>query len=171
MENGRSRRAWGWTLLAIASAGALLAFGGCVSVMNSLGNIQIGRRRLDPIPVPRDACRYLTPIRDKTSELKALWQQGEDGAQWPGVRARIVSKLPEFERLVEAAQPHVPVRIRTEFETVVSKVEVGRVTLPATNSWGEALSGELFAGLDALANASDLVGTACGEPLYTGFAF
>ena len=71
-----------------------------------------------------------------------------------------------------AAEAHVPAPITEKLRAMQWDIAVGRNELPHGDGPSSLLSDPqfpLFDGLNALADASDLVGTACGAPVYTGF--
>jgi hypothetical protein len=82
-----------------------------------------------------------------------------------GSREELAIRLAAFEAVLVAAEPHVPPRLADELATVVRNVQIGRWTTVGTPG-APVVSSELLAGVDALFNVSDLVGTACGSPIY-----
>ena len=77
---------------------------------------------------------------------------------------------------VRDAAPHVPEPIAERFRTMQWDIAVGRNYLPQSHDVNELVFQPndrfpLMGGWHALGEASDLVGTACGAPLYSGVDF
>jgi hypothetical protein len=105
---------------------------------------------------------------DTALELRSVWSRYLFGPTDP-LRAELDPKLAAFVLQVCNAEPHVPEPVAERLRTVIWKVEVGRGEMrTATDPAQFALDpdGSLSQGLGALLDASDLVGTTCGEPLY-----
>ena len=159
---------WLVVALCLTPVAAMIGVGACAASLDfDIPTLDSGE---EPIPVPQTACPYLAQVRERAARLTELWEQPVlAGAPWPQTRDRIVDNLASFELELVAAEPHVPDRVRAELVAVVEKVRVGRLTVPRSSNWADAATTHEFGeGLDALTNASDLVGPACGEPLYTG---
>jgi hypothetical protein len=141
-----------------------------VALVSSLGNISIGRKRLEPIPIAASSCPYLRQVHDAAEPagktyLDALVSHRTDPRAWPIEAAQHAQQLAVLELTLSAAIPHVPPRVATELERVKTNVAAGREALGAAGSESDYVSrssGQVFDGVDALANASDLVGDACG---------
>ncbi len=152
-----------WIPLVLALAGV----GGCTAVViHGIGNFDMhfGREKLDPIPVPPQACPYLDPVRVVVADLTNLWNEH----LFPP-REQLVPKLDALDVVLKNAQPHVPTRIAKEFDVVLLETRVGRDEL--TRDPNAIYMDSLAKGVNALANASDLIGDACGYTLYTGTSF
>ena len=157
-SSGSARR---WTGIAVSAP--LVLFAGCAALVTALENIQVGRRRLDSIAVSPDACPYLDRARLVVADLTDLWQK-----QLFPPREQLLPKLDALVLVLSAAAPHVPARIAERFDVVIRQSRIGRDTLVRDRNASYAES--LAKGLNALADASDLIGTLCGYTLYTGFA-
>jgi hypothetical protein len=130
---------------------------------------RIGRRTLSPIPVSIDACPYLRPIHDASVHLNDQWTRALDGRlPWPSFRADLRAELPKLEGALKRAESHVPRPIVSKFDVVIVWVHLGRAQLPRATSAFDVLSppgqtkSPVTEGVDALADASDLVGNVCG---------
>jgi hypothetical protein len=151
---------------------ALIGLGAALSGLNfNLGE----RKHLAPIPVPSTACPYLAPVREQANALNDLW--------WHEIGGSLGSRpfLPELElRLVAlqqsaaSAAPRLPAPIATRLRAMSLYIQAGRPELARARTATDLIADakfELFDGLHTLADASDLVGSACGAPLYSGVAF
>jgi hypothetical protein len=154
---------------ALALVGAVIVVG-IVAFVSSLGDITIGRKHLEPIPIAASSCPYLRQVHDAaepagTAYLRAFTSRRTDPGAWPIEAAQHAQQLAVLELTLSAAIPHVPPRVATELERVKLNVAAGRKEVAAARSASEYLSrssGQVFDGVDALGNASDLVGNACG---------
>jgi hypothetical protein len=128
-----------------------------------------GRQRLSPIAVSIDACPYLRPVHEVAGRLGNQWAGSWE--PWPSFRARLAADLPKLEAALKRAEPHVPARIVSKFEVVALEVHLGRTELPRARSPVDVLfppgvtKSPVLEGVDALADASDLVGNVCGYRL------
>jgi hypothetical protein len=136
------------------------------------------REHLAPIPVAAAACPSLRPVRARATALHDLWWRGISGeVARPQFRRRLRSQLQAFELELTAAEPHVPAPIAQRFRVVRWHIAAARDDLARADGPVDALvpgpdgTSPVLDGTHALAEASDLVGTACGAPLYTGVAF
>jgi hypothetical protein len=143
-----------------------------VAFLSSLGDVRIGRRSLQPLPVASTSCPYLRQVHDAAgpagdSYLRLLSAQNDPSA-WDVDKSRHAQELQVLELTLRDASTHVPPRIAAELDQVVRNVAVGRRELAAATSASEYVrqsASQVFTGNDALANASDLVGSACGFEL------
>jgi hypothetical protein len=150
-----------------------IAFVTVVVTAATIGDqFHIGRRTLSPISVSMNACLYLRPVHDVAVRLNDQWNRALDGRQrWPSFRAQLASELPKLESSLRRAESHVPARIVSKFEIVVADVHLGRAELPRASSIGDVLTltgqakSPVIEGANALSDASDLVGNACGYRL------
>ena len=157
-------------VLAIA---LILGVGSCIGyVADGLSNIRIGREPLPPIAVPAAACPHLRPVHDLAVLLNKQWARALDGREpWPSFRPDLSSELATLETALSRAESHVPAPIASKFEVVVLDVHLGRAELPREKSAMEVIKpaanrrSPLIEGVNALADASDLVGNACGYRL------
>ncbi len=143
---------------------------GCVAIVFALTfrGFEFGRKPLDPIPVPPEACPYLDPVRVVVADLTNWWNEH----LFPRPE-QLVPKLDALDVVLKNAQPHVPTRIAKEFDVILLETRVGRDELARTPNVlvpdvNERYMDAFWAGVRALENASDLIGDACGDTLYTG---
>lgn len=126
--------------------------------------LDVAARRtvLKPVPVPASACPYLRRVHDTAGSAgQAQWQVDS----LTDFHAQLGPNLVAFESALRAALPRVPVKVATSLREVLVHVSVGVRQLDTSRSAAEyetASSGDVLAGLDALNDASDLVGNACG---------
>ncbi len=140
-----------------------------VAALNSLGDISIGSKHLEPIPVAPSACPYLREVHDKADAAGRAYLgvlTGQlDPHGWRTEAARHAQLLAAFELTLRAAKPHVPAPVANELQTVIVKVAAGRKevkTAQSPSDYQSLSAGQVFEGTAALGNASDLVGNACG---------
>jgi hypothetical protein len=154
-----------------------LPFVGLILLAHALSgfDLKIGRKHLAPIPVAPAACPYLEPVREQSAALDDLWMRGLNGSVASDhFRDELDLRLIALQADAHAAEAHVPAPIVQKLRTMEWDIAVGRNELPHAQGPGPLLSDPqfpLFDGLNALADASDLVGPACGAPVYAGFAF
>ena len=167
-----------WTVLALMLVlSAIVGAGGWALAHTHLdlglsgsGNGRFAeRRRLAPIAILPSACTPLESVRTSTAELTDFWDRHLFGHQdWTAGRVALTPKLERFELAVVLAEKEVPPRVRTQFEVVAKNVEYGRTQLAtSTDAWAYVSNSGFFDGWNALSDASDLVGNACGAPLLT----
>jgi hypothetical protein len=144
-----------------------------VRLFDGLNNMQIGRQPLAPIPVPKGACSYLSPVHVRAVALDQQWFAALGGRDpWPKFKNELAAELPAFELDVARAEPHVPARIAGRFEGLIRNLRLGVVELPRAKSAADVLApsgagtSPLSDGIAALADASDFVGDACGYRLW-----
>jgi hypothetical protein len=161
---------WRAPVIGVGIAIALIVgFGACTAFVAHQLDFEIGRRRLSPIPVPSTACPYLRPIHTVAVKLDDQWVRALDGRDpWPAFRLELTAELPTLEDALTRAQSHVPAPIASKFATVVLDVRLGRAELPRATSVADVLffpdagKSAVMDGASALADATDLVGAACG---------
>jgi hypothetical protein len=150
---------------------ALAAVLGVMFVL-SLDDLTIGRKPLDPIPVAASSCSYLRPVHDaaepaRREYLRALSGRSDPRA-WGAEAALHAQQLTALKLTLIAAIPHVLARVAAELEHVSRNVTAGLTELAAPDSASDYVrrsAGHALDGNDALNNASDLVGRACGFEL------
>jgi hypothetical protein len=154
----------------VLGVGSLVLAG--VAFLSSLGNITIGRKPLKPIPVPASSCPYLRQVHDAAEpagrEYLRLLAGRTDPLAWGTEAAQHAQQLAVLELTLAGAIPHVPTRVASELQHARANVAAGRKAVAAAGSATDYVSrsaGQAFAGTDALSNASDLVGNACGFEL------
>jgi hypothetical protein len=171
-DTGRDETAQRRTIVVglVVATVLVVGLGACASWVVS--GIQIGRGHLSPMYVSPDACPYLDPIHDLEVKLTDQWTHALDGREaWPLFRAHLATELPALEVALTRAEVHVPKRIASKFETVVLDLRLGVAKLPHASSamdlvtWPGNAQSPLVDGIGALADASDLVGNACGYRL------
>jgi hypothetical protein len=136
------------------------------------GNMSLfGARQLHPVPVPREACTTLVPVRQATNHLANFWNRAlvhED--TWRAHKARLRPELGVLEVRAKLAEPNVPTVIRTRLDLLAAELDRGRGDLPRASDMMVYITTASFArGMRALEEVSNLVGSACGAPLYSGF--
>jgi hypothetical protein len=148
----------------------VVGVGACASFVAS--RIHIGRQRLSPISISSDACPYLDPVHNLAVKLNDQWARALDGREpWPSFRSDLVTELPLLETALTSAQTHVPQRVASKLEVVVLDLRLGLAELPHAASFGDVLTppgnrnSPVLDGVNALADASDLVGDVCGYRL------
>jgi hypothetical protein len=159
-------------VLGIVALGVACVIVAGVALLSSLGDVRIGRRPLKPIPVAATSCPYLRLVHGAAGPagdtyLRLLSAQDDPG-EWEGEKSRHAQQLLVLELALRDASTHVPSRIASELDQVVTNVAAGRKELAAATSASEYVSrsaSQVFSGNEALANASDLVGSACGFEL------
>jgi hypothetical protein len=130
------------------------------------------RRHLDPVPVPDDACPALGLVRTTAAQAGEGWleQLGADNQHWRQFAEELGPKLQLFDAALVAAIATSPPPVALRLEEVLNQVRVGQQQLAASTDLMQYLAATEFAVLDgeaALADASDLVGGACGERIYS----
>jgi hypothetical protein len=135
-------------------------------------DLDFGRRHLAPIPVAPSACPSLEPVRAQAAALQDLWLRGLDGSVASDrFRDELELRLTALQADAHAAEAHVPAPLAEKLRAMEWDIAVGRNELPHAGGPNPLLSDpqfHLFDGLNALADASDLVGSACGAPVYAG---
>lgn len=118
-----------------------------------------------PIPVATAACPYLRRVHDTAGRAGELWVAATFGDFAHVKRGDVKLALADFSVALRRATPHVPNAVRQQLVVTVRQVQVGeRDVLKARTmqDYGMATMSAITAGNDALGNASDLVGKACG---------
>ena len=143
-----------------------------VAVLSSVGDVTIGRKPLEPIPVPASSCSYLRQVHDAAEpagrEYLRFLAGRTDPRAWGTEAAQHSQQLAALELALVAAIPYVPARVASELQQVSANVAAGRREVAAARSATDYVSrssGQVFDGTTALSNASDLVGNACGFEL------
>jgi hypothetical protein len=163
-------------LLALAAlaggTGAILVAVAAASIESDLDHmLPPPRRPLEPVPVAASACPALAAVRESARRAGDLWIAVP--ANWQTFAAQLGPELDTFARALRAAIPVTPPVVASRLRTVLHEVEIGLRQLPASTDLSRYLDAThfaLFEGVDALADASDLVGGACGAPIYAGLA-
>jgi hypothetical protein len=135
-----------------------------------LDGLDIG---IKPIPVPATACPSLRLVHDDAARATAVWNPVWSGTETPSqAREFWVEMGPILERLDQSlhrALPRVPAPIAAQFRVSIRDVEVGQAALlyfRDPHRYMSATFSQLFEGSDALWQASQLVGNACGFDLW-----
>jgi hypothetical protein len=157
-----------------AALGAgLLALGSVVKVGSSTGHgLQIGPPRLKPIPIPPRACPYLKTVRVTSGAAAAVWLGSDPSSpnlDWTSrtFHRRLEAALPPLELALRVAATQVPAPVRVQLSDSANQVALGRSILPTARDgvFDDQLLNAMLAGTGSLANATELVGNACGFTL------
>jgi hypothetical protein len=148
---------------------ALVAGG---TFFDNLGRVRFGRQPLSAIGVSADACPYLNRVHTLVVRLDRQWTDALAGRdRWPTFRTELATELPALQAALVRSEPYVPEPIGSRFETMVLDLRLGVAELPQAASVMDVLvrpgtsKSPLVDGVNALADASDLVGEACGYRL------
>jgi hypothetical protein len=120
----------------------------------------------DRDPGPR--VPYLNVVRVASGAAQAYW----DGPTafkdlgTPAADQRLDSILAPLDFSLRATASQVPARLRLELDDVAHQVEVGRALIAYRQTEDLPFLESPMAGTTSLGNASDLVGRACGSPLF-----
>ena len=99
--------------------------------------------------------------------------QPSDAKTWHTFATPLDPKLKRFSIALRAAIPRTPAPLSIRLQRVLHYVEVGQPELSDSTTVYDYLSRTNYAVIDgerSLSEASDLVGDACGEPLYDSAA-
>ena len=145
------------------------------TVVNRIGvDLKIGEPpHLEPIAVPASACPPLALVRVSAARAGEGWlhQFDSKAANWRAFASQLHPKLQVFAAALYATIPRTPRPVAVRLTTVLRDVDIGLRELPGSTDLYQYLSATNFAvlhGQQALSEASDLVGDACGAPLYSG---
>ena len=125
-----------------------------------------------PIPIPTSACPYLRLVSVSASAA-SLWDQGltaNDPTSWRVFAERMAPTLASLQRSLQLAMPHVPHPVAAKVQVALHEVVIGRPALMTSRSSGDYFYFDRtnwapLDGYNALADASGLVGNACGFTL------
>jgi hypothetical protein len=156
------------TLAGLFAIVSIVRFGSSLDGLNHLGDTE---PELQPIPVSPSACAPLDAVRTAAAQAGDGWmsQLSADAAAWDAFVAQLGPELQLFADALRAAIPHVPAPLGERLQRVLRHVERGQRELPTStdlNQYLAATGAAVFMGEQALAEASQLLGTACGPPLY-----
>jgi hypothetical protein len=146
----------------------LVAAGLKVGVASSTGgSLDAGRPRLKPIAVPANACPSLDAVRVASGAAAGFWSRDAMAKLGtPAVDRRLDALLAPLDHAVRVAATQAPARLRLELSGLAQQVEIGRALIAYKQAGTLPFFDSLMAGVKSLSNASDLVGRACGLPLY-----
>jgi hypothetical protein len=148
--------------------GLVIALGVAMSSVKPLGELG-ARAPVKPIPIPATACPYLRSV--SVSASAANYSAGlaaSDGRSWRAFAERTAPALASFERSLQLALPHVQRPVAAQLRVTLHQVLIGRPALMISRSSADYLNRTNLApliGFSALADASGLVGNACGFTL------
>lgn len=166
--------------MTVIGVAAVVGTAGCAAVIvhlnSAIGDLALHERRhLDPIAVPSSACPTLGLVRVTAARAGEGWWEQIDPhpPPWDDFAAQLEPKLEQFAIALHVAIPEAPDRVAVRLKNVLREVEIGRRELPNSANVFEYLTRTDNAVLDgeqSLSDASDLVGGACGPPLYDATA-
>ena len=146
----------------------VVAVGIAMSSVKPLGDLGT-RPPVKPIPISATACPYLRSVSATASAANySAGLAASDGKSWRAFAHRTAPALASFERSLQLAMPHVPRPVAAQLRVTLRQVVIGRPALMRSRSSADYLdrtNGAQLIGFSALADASSLVGNACGLTL------
>jgi hypothetical protein len=161
----------GFGAVMVACGDSLAHMGNGFSMPNL--NLNLGPHRA-PIPIPHRSCASLRAVQLTAADAGQSWGTvllSNDAAGWQTFASQLGPRLARFDVALRAAIPNVPAPVAAELRDVIQQVDIGRRQLPHAKSsaaYTSLTNNAVFIGYEALGEASDLVGNACGFTLAPG---
>jgi hypothetical protein len=156
-----------------AAVGGLLGLGLVAAGLNigvassTGGGLNLEPPRLKPIAISPQACPSLDAVRVASGAAEGFWNRDAiTKLGTPAVDRRLDALLAPLDHAVRVAVPRAPARLRLELSGLAQQVEIGRALIAYKQAGSIPFFDSVMAGVKSLSNASDLVGRACGLPLY-----
>jgi hypothetical protein len=124
---------------------------------------------LQPIPVTRATCPYLSRVHDsavRAGAASGAAMANTDPVTWRTMRTSIGGTLRAFDQDLHDAAKRSPAPIATKLLATRAQVDLGIVSLSSARTgydWSTHAIPSITSGYSSLVDASDLTGRACGS--------